>query len=644
MLDHKISILMVDDREENLIALEAVLSPLGHELIGLRSGQDVLRYILRENIEQVAVILLDVQMKDMDGFETAKLIKSRDKAKEIPIIFITAQNKSMDHVLYGYHLGSVDYMFKPYHPEVLQRKVEAFVTLHRYHRKVKEQGKLLEKRAAELEGMNKKLARAEALSRMVSETSIDSIMRCDGQGVVVWVNPAVEKMFGYTHLQAIGKHINEFIPGAATQPYADGLMEAVAIRRNGERFPVEYQMGEATLDDTTFFVCSVRDITEKKQIEQERNEQYDILEKMVAERTEELIAANNKLRKSQERFEKLFVSTPCLVAIRRLSDRVYIDVNENWLQFTGYDKDDLIGQTCDLFVESESEHESDQRRYVPGCNCMNVQVQYTTKSGETRDGLLSVEITEIDGETCELCVITDITEKVQWEKEMVRLGKLSLIGEMAAGIAHEIRNPMTVVKGFLQIYKQNRSMTMENADIMLEELSRANDIITEYLSLSKNKPAYLAPCQLRDIIESLLPLLKADAMLAGKTIETRYDDCPVIDLDEKEIRQLVLNLAINGLEAMDAGMTLRISTHLEERAVVLKVADQGCGIDPKHIEKLGTPFFTTKPSGTGLGLAVCYSIANRHRAVISIDSSGRGTTVYVRFPLREWGEAPPSTP
>lgn len=631
MLNSKASILMVDDKPENLIALEAVLSPLGHELIGLRSGEDVLRFILKEDVEQLAVILLDVQMQGMDGFETARLIKSREKTKEIPIIFITAQSKSLDNVLYGYHLGSVDYIFKPFHPELLQRKVEAFVTLHRYHQQIKEQGKLLEKRANELELMNKKLRKAEALARMVSETSIDSIITCDEQGTIVSINPAVESMFMYASIDLLGKPMDIILPHVQACHNTGTFLETIAYRKDGTTFPADIQVGKATVDEQAFYVYSIRDITEKKLIEKERNERTDILEKMVVERTRELVKANNKLRKSREHFEKLFISSPSLIAIRRLSNMTYLDVNESWLRFTGYTKEELIGHKLELFTVSEDD--SSQNLYTVGERCMNVQVQFSTKRGELKEGLLSVEILEIADELCELCVIVDITEKINWEKEMVRLGKLNLIGEMAAGIAHEIRNPMTVIKGFLQMYKKNQSMSPKYIDIMLDELSRANSIITEYLSLSKNKPAYLEPRNLNKIIESLLPLLKADAMLTGKHIETNYGDCPDIDLDEKEIRQLILNLAINGLEAMETGKVLSIATYQQEESIILKIQDQGSGIPPKFMDKLGTPFFTTKENGTGLGLAICFSIASRNGAMIHIDSSPDGTTVYVKFKM-----------
>jgi CheY-like chemotaxis protein len=124
--DPKVNILLVDDRPENLVALEAVLSDLGQNLVRAGSGREALKHLLDDDF---AVILLDVQMPEMDGFETGALIRTREKSQHTPIVFITAFNKSDTHVSRGYSLGAVDYVFKPFEPEVLRAKVAAFVEL-----------------------------------------------------------------------------------------------------------------------------------------------------------------------------------------------------------------------------------------------------------------------------------------------------------------------------------------------------------------------------------------------------------------------------------------------------------------------------------------------------------------------------------
>jgi len=240
---------------------------------------------------------------------------------------------------------------------------------------------------------------------------------------------------------------------------------------------------------------------------------------------------------------------------------------------------------------------------------------------------------ELGGRQCLLVIGNDVTESRKMEKEMARLERLNLVGEMAAGIGHEIRNPMTTVRGFLQMIDRKKELAIykDYFNLMISELDRANSIITEFLSMAKNKPVDLKLHNLNYIVQTLFPLIQADALNADKYIETDLAETPDLLMDEKEIRQLILNLVRNGLEAMPAGGKLTLCTSTDGDTAVLSVRDQGSGIEPQVLEKIGTPFFTTKDNGTGLGLAVCYSIAARHNAVIDIETDPRGTTVFVRF-------------
>lgn len=221
------------------------------------------------------------------------------------------------------------------------------------------------------------------------------------------------------------------------------------------------------------------------------------------------------------------------------------------------------------------------------------------------------------------------------QAEIANLERLSLAGQMAAGIAHEIRNPMTVVKGFLQILgaKPQFESHRSTFEIMIGELERANSIISEFLSLAKPRVTKQRSQSINALLQQLYPLIEADAINQNKLVVLETQEIPDIQLDEKEISQLVLNLSRNGLEAMQEWGTLTIRTYTEDEKVVLSVQDEGGGIPTEHLDQLGTPFFTTKEDGTGLGLATCYSIVERHQAKINVESSPIGTTFYVRFPI-----------
>lgn len=227
----------------------------------------------------------------------------------------------------------------------------------------------------------------------------------------------------------------------------------------------------------------------------------------------------------------------------------------------------------------------------------------------------------------------DITEKRKIEEELARFDSLHTLGEMAAGIGHEVRNPLTTVRGYLQVfsYKGKFREYQEQFHTMIEELDRANSIITEFLSLAKNKSLDMECCNLNDIIRPLFPLLQADGFRLGHDVQLELTDIPNSCFDQKEIRQLILNLVRNGFEAMTSAGQVMIRTYAEPGAIVLVIRDTGTGIPAEMLDKLGTPFLTTKESGTGLGLPVCYRVAERHAAQIAIDTSSKGTTFYVKF-------------
>lgn len=234
-------------------------------------------------------------------------------------------------------------------------------------------------------------------------------------------------------------------------------------------------------------------------------------------------------------------------------------------------------------------------------------------------------------------VATNLTKIKEVERnrqqELLRLDKLSLVGAVAAGIGHEVRNPMTTVRGFLQLLatKEECSNYNDYFSLMIEELDRANLIITDFLSLAKDKVVELEMLNLKEIVENIFPLIQADGLISDKYIHLELDEVSEILIDRKEIHQLILNLVLNGSQAMSPGGTMKIRTFMDKEEIVLAVQDDGKGITQDVLEKIGTPFFTTKENGTGLGLAVCYSIVARHNAKIDIETGSTGTTFFVRF-------------
>ena len=236
-------------------------------------------------------------------------------------------------------------------------------------------------------------------------------------------------------------------------------------------------------------------------------------------------------------------------------------------------------------------------------------------------------------ETEIIFIIRDMTEKRQIELELSRLDRLYTVGEMAASLGHEVRNPMTTVHGFLQIMctKPDCRQYHDYFKLMIAEIERANAIICEFLALAKNKLINPVSINLNQTITSLAPLIEANAIYKGKSLELQLTPIPPVQCDDKEIRQLLLNLARNGLEAMPDGGRLTISSGTNNQKVFVSVKDEGSGIDPLVVDRIGTPFLTTKETGTGLGLPICYTIAKRNKATLSFQTSRSGTVFSVEF-------------
>lgn len=349
--------------------------------------------------------------------------------------------------------------------------------------------------------------------------------------------------------------------------------------------------------------------------------------------------AENMLLEQVKFLETLIETIPNPVYYRSL-EGIIIECNRAFAELMGKSKEELIGnhhRSMYSKEQIEALHASDQDLL----NSENKSLSYNTiiefVDGRQVDLLINKAIV-YDNEGSPIGILgalTDLTEHREMQKTMARLDQYRIIGEMAAAIGHEVRNPMTTVRGFLQLLNENESLNgnKEYFDLMIEEIDRANSIITDFLSLGKGLHTELRPENLNTIIENSFLILSAEAKKHDHCMKLNLDEVPVIPLDFKQIRQLIFNLVRNGLEAMPEPGTMTITTYKENDKILLSIQDQGGGIDASILEKLGKPFVTTKEKGTGLGLAVCYSIVERHGAQLEVETGHDGTVFYIKFPL-----------
>ena len=284
-------ILLVDDSAENLISLEAALEGLGQELVLARSGMEALRHLLEHDF---AAILLDVKMPEMDGFQTAELIRARKRSRHTPILFLTGY-KSDDHLFRGYDLGAVDFLFKPIVPEILRSKVMVFVELSR-------NTALLERQAAALRKTGLEF-------RSLLDAAPDAMIISAADGRITRVNSQVETMFGYRRDELIGEDVRAVVPGWSapfdarpehSSATAHFHAELQARRKDHCEFPAEINLSPLQTEEGLLIISAVRDITRRKKAEEEVRELNTTLEHRVAERTSELRKSNEALRRSNE--------------------------------------------------------------------------------------------------------------------------------------------------------------------------------------------------------------------------------------------------------------------------------------------------------------------------------------------------------
>lgn len=233
-----------------------------------------------------------------------------------------------------------------------------------------------------------------------------------------------------------------------------------------------------------------------------------------------------------------------------------------------------------------------------------------------------------------LAIFQDITAEEIMNEKMRNLENLNTIGQMAATIAHEIKNPLTTIKGFLQLGLKSQDHLKEpQLELLISEIDRCNAIIKDFLSTKKNSHTVKEKCNLKRLIENHIPLIDKDATYNEIKLNLELNEVSDLMLNSSEIKQLLLNFSRNAIEAMEEGGCLIIRVWEKEDDVILEVEDQGPGIPQEVLEKIGTPFVTTKEKGTGLGITVCQRIAENHGARIIFDSQeGVGTKVKVIFP------------
>ncbi len=230
-----------------------------------------------------------------------------------------------------------------------------------------------------------------------------------------------------------------------------------------------------------------------------------------------------------------------------------------------------------------------------------------------------------------------IKQQQLYYEKIQQAERLKTSGQLAAAVAHEIRNPLTVVKGFLDLYKNDPKIKKEMGNhfqLMIDELDTAEHVISQFLAIAKpNLDQSPEEIDVREALKDVTELLKSYGVLNDNMIDLDVDVGCFINVNKIEFKQLMINLIKNAIEASSNGSSILVTSKKEKETVEIQVIDKGCGMTEQEVKALGTPFYSLKSKGTGLGLMICYKIVEKYNGTISYHSNkGEGTTVKTRFP------------
>ncbi|WP_068505774.1 PAS domain S-box protein [Paenibacillus kribbensis] len=355
---------------------------------------------------------------------------------------------------------------------------------------------------------------------------------------------------------------------------------------------------------------------------------------MYTRRLEQMYEENRSVK---EHLESVINQTADAILVTDQEDRV-VRINHAFEALYGWTKKELVGRTLEFIPpQQQAEYELQKESLLQGESIVSIETLRMRKDGSTVEISMSTSpILDEEGEIVGfISVSRDITGRNRMEELLRRSEKLTTVGQLAAGVAHEIRNPLTTLRGFLQLQQQNQMLNLKHNDIMMSELDRINLIVSEFLILAKPQAVHFQKKDVRYIVSDVISLLDSQAHLLGIAFNLQVTEEPaLVYAEENQLKQVFINLLKNSMEAMSKGGMITIHLFLEGESVKIFIRDQGTGIPAEMLSKLGEPFFTSKETGTGLGLMVSQRIIQSHKGTLDIESTeGEGTTALVQLPI-----------
>ena len=344
------------------------------------------------------------------------------------------------------------------------------------------------------------------------------------------------------------------------------------------------------------------------------------------------------LEESRQQYRSLFEYSPDIVSMLDLNETI-TNLNPQFEKITGYTRDEYLGKKLgDLIPDSHRQIVVEKvANVVENHSPQMFELEVLHKNGKP---LIfqntSLPIIVNDKIAGIICNSRDVTELRQTEERLRRTDKLSVVGELSASVAHEIRNPLTSLKGLVQLLQMEDEKHQLYYQIMIDELNRINHIVSELLLLAKPQQIKYTEADMQIILHDVISLLKTEASLHNIQIEFQVHSHPVmIECEPNQLKQLFINILKNAIEASSSGDVVNITLQSFENNVLVEVKDQGVGISKELLERIGEPFYSSKEKGTGLGMTVSFKIVQSHNGTIKFRSEPeKGTDVIVQLPIK----------
>ena len=637
MIDHdQANILMVDDQPGKLVSYEAILGPLGENLIKARSAREALDHLLHHD---VAVVLMDVSMPEIDGFELADMMRQHPRFQKTAIIFISAVHLTDLDRIKGYQSGAVDYISVPVVPELLRAKVSVFSELHRKTRQLQRLNLDLEKRVEERteqlrkseEQLQERVAELEAIMQVLP---VGVAVLQDREGRVITANAALTNLLGAMPGEALSTDVNA-IKSASFEIYEKGR------RLENENNPLlqsartGQQLGSLELEirrphgDPAYLLASASPLFDHTG--KVRGSVGAFIDVTGRKHLEDLL---------RERAELLELATEAIM-VRDLNG-VLRYWNAGAEALYGWRREEIIGKSI---------HSILQTRFPMGFLTVQAELARTGSwSGNltqfTREGheiVVACRKALKAGGDAILEINRDITGQLRAEDALRKTERLAAMGRVAGLIAHEINNPLEAITNTFYLLRDHPSLDEEAryyAQLGEEELRRVAHITRQTLGFYREskRPVEVS---ISALLDEILELQTRRMEFKNIVLDKRYRSSGSVHGFPVELKQVFLNLIGNAVQAMPDGGRLHLHVFETSRrtsqgaGVCISICDTGTGIDAEHAKHLFEPFFTTKATkGTGLGLWISKGIIQKYGGSIrfrSVSLAGGKITCFQVF-------------